>query len=76
MSLGQASTGLTREGGQRKVGPEGDSEGADEGFGEGPGGGGLTSETQSALRDKVHLCGRGNREGERGHFDSMVQGND
>lgn len=29
-------------------------------FGAGPGGGGLTSDTQSAaLRDKVHLCGSG-----------------
>lgn len=45
----------SREVQDRKVAPKG----LTRAFGAGPGGGGLTSDAQSALRDKVHLCGSG-----------------
>lgn len=78
MRLGRASHRLyTRERGWKKAGPEDGSEGAVKGVGEGPGGGGLTSEDtvdQHAGRQSPLVWMW--EQAHRGHFDSVVKGND
>lgn len=58
----------------RARGARGDPEAAGQGLGEEPGPNDPTSVTQQTQKDKVHLDGSGS--GVKGHFDSMVQGND